>query len=70
VVNSTITFLYSDNMDVRRVHLNHRHQEPLTPALYGDYMSGVARFLWALSACLILRFLLFDRAAGFLPPRP
>jgi hypothetical protein len=32
----TITFLYSDNMDVRRVHLNHGHQEPLTPALYGD----------------------------------
>jgi hypothetical protein len=32
----TITFLYSDNMDVRRVHLNQGHQEPLTPALYGD----------------------------------
>jgi len=23
-------------MDVRRVHLNQRHQEPLTPALHGD----------------------------------
>jgi hypothetical protein len=34
---------------------------------YGDYMSGgtVKPFL-----PLLLRFLLFDRAAGFLPPRP
>jgi hypothetical protein len=34
---------------------------------YGDYMRGgtVKPFL-----PLLLRFLLFDRAAGFLPPRP
>ena len=34
---------------------------------YGDYMSGgtVKPVL-----PLLLRFLLFDRAAGFLPPRP
>jgi hypothetical protein len=31
-----ITFLYSGNMDVRRVRLNQRHEEPLTPSLYGD----------------------------------
>ena len=34
---------------------------------YGDYMSGGT--VQALSS-LLLRFLLFDRAAGFLPPRP
>jgi hypothetical protein len=31
-----ITFLYSGNMDVRRVRLNQDHREPLTPSLYGD----------------------------------
>jgi hypothetical protein len=31
-----ITFLYNGNMDVRRVRLNQRHQEPPTPSLYGD----------------------------------
>jgi hypothetical protein len=31
-----VTFLYNDNMDVRRVRLNDRHSEPLTPSLYGD----------------------------------
>ena len=31
-----ITFVYSGNMDVRHVRLNQRHQEPLTPSLYGD----------------------------------
>ncbi len=31
-----VTFLYSGNMDVRRVRLNERHPEPLTPSLYGD----------------------------------
>ncbi len=31
-----VTFLYSGNMDVRRVRLNQPHQNPLTPSLYGD----------------------------------
>jgi hypothetical protein len=32
-----ITILYSGpNLDVRRVRLNQRHPEPLTPSLYGD----------------------------------
>ena len=31
-----VTFLYSGNGDVRRVRLNARHPEPLTPSLYGD----------------------------------
>jgi hypothetical protein len=31
-----ITFLYNGNMDVRRVRLNQRHDEPPTPSLYGD----------------------------------
>jgi hypothetical protein len=32
----TILFLYNDNMDVRRVRLNQRHAEPMTPSWYGD----------------------------------
>ena len=32
----TITFLYNDNMDVRRVRLNQRHPEQVTPSWYGD----------------------------------
>jgi len=31
-----ITFLYSGNMDVRRVRLNQPHPSPLAPSLYGD----------------------------------
>jgi hypothetical protein len=31
-----ITFLYNDNMDVRRVLLNQRHPEQVTPSWYGD----------------------------------
>jgi hypothetical protein len=31
----TITFLYNDNMDVRRVRLNQRHPEQVTPSWYG-----------------------------------
>jgi hypothetical protein len=31
-----VLFLYNDNMDVRRVRLNQRHPEPLTPSWYGD----------------------------------
>jgi hypothetical protein len=31
-----ITFVYSGNMDVRRVRLNQPHRDPLTPSLYGD----------------------------------
>jgi hypothetical protein len=31
-----VTFLYNGNMDVRRVRLNERHPQPLTPSLYGD----------------------------------
>jgi hypothetical protein len=31
-----VTFLYSGNMDVRRVRLNDHHPKPLTPSLYGD----------------------------------
>jgi hypothetical protein len=32
----TITFLYNDNMDVRRVRLNQRHPEQVTLSWYGD----------------------------------
>ena len=31
-----VTFVYSGNMDVRRVRLNQPHPDPLTPSLYGD----------------------------------
>src|ERR1700722_20531407 len=31
-----ITFLYSEHMDIRRVRLDDRHTEPLTPSWYGD----------------------------------